>query len=115
MQAASDRARKQAEDARRQAANQKKQLEADLRAANRKPASGRASENWRRQSERALDVHADPVPSKPRSATASLQGGKPESSTSNSDNAFLESRAGDSLASSYQKRLAEIRANSSRR
>ena len=110
MQAAAERARKQADEARRHAEAQRRRLEADLRAAQRTPASGHAHDLWRSRSARALEHDGDAASgAKARLAPASARGGAHGSdATSASGERQPFSAAGE--LSSYQKRLAEIRA-----
>lgn len=106
MQAALERSRKQADEARRVADSTRRQLEADLRAANRKPASGRAHDLWRRRSNKALEGEDDTAPPA-RSPAGSLRGYSIASrSQAGEGGGPLEE---DGPLSSYQRRLAELR------
>ena len=140
MQDSLERARKQADEARRGAEAQRRKLEADLRTAQRKPASGRAHDIWRTRSAQVLDgqpyagaaqapagSHAGELPAAvaveaPQSARHSAAGSllpvrrrsDTDSSASYRDYGSQRQRGSGAEAASltsYQKRLAEIRAN----
>ena len=140
MQNVAERVRKQADDAKRTADAQRRQLEADLRAANRRSNSGAmaapmhasAADLWRSRSQQLLAApsldertrqpsrHAQhaalPGPSQGAKSTQQHR------ETGTTDSSIIEvgyrrsasyhggGKAGDAPLSSYQKRLAEIRA-----